>query len=346
MADAVPTTRFGRWWVKRRRKLAVQLDSLGPRLLDQRPLLARLYARLLAPRPSLQVFPGWTFGCEYFVEHRWMATRRGVLWRHALRKKLHVPLVLPWHAGTRVEVTLGNDESFCVYVAGSFEPNEFAFLDRTLRRGMTFLDIGANDGLYTLFAAARVGRRGRVVAFEPSSRERRILERNTRRNRLRNVTVVPVALADRAGEATLQIAPALHGGHNTLGGFAHAGVEAIASEQVAVEPLDAVAERLGVDKVDAIKIDVEGAEVKVLDGARRVLMTSRPLLLIEANDEALRKQATSTAELLARLRALDYDIHVFSDRTGLLERWTDGMPLSANIVARPLTSSAQAPMQA
>src|SRR5262249_47782563 len=148
-------------------------------------------------------------------------------------------LVLPWHAQTRVEVALGNDESFCVYVAGSFEPNEFAFLDRTLRRRMTFLDIGANDGLYTLFAARRVGRSGSVLAFEPSSRERRVLERNVALNRLKNVVVVPSALANEAGQATLQIAPALHGGHNTLGGFAYDGVDAVATERVPVEALDA-----------------------------------------------------------------------------------------------------------
>ena len=339
MVDAYPTTRLGVWWLKRRRKFAIQLDTLGPRILDERPWLGRLYARVLAPRPALRAFPGWTFGREYFVEHRWWATRRGVLWRHALREKLEVPLVLPWHAGTRVETTLGNDESFCVYVAGSFEPNEFAFLDGCLRRRMTFIDVGANDGLYTVFAAARVGRRGRVVAFEPSSRERRTLERNVRRNHLKNVTILPVALADQAGEATLQIAPALHGGHNTLGGFAHRGVDAIDAEQVPLETLDAVAERLGIAKVDAIKIDVEGAEVKVLDGARHVLSTSRPLLLIEANDEALRKQATSNEQLLTRLRALDYEIYVFSDRTGLPERWLEGTPLSANIVAKPLTKA-------
>jgi FkbM family methyltransferase len=339
MADAVPTTRFGRWWVKRRRKLAIQLDTLGPRLLTERPVLGRLYARCLAPRPSLSVFPGWSFGYEYFIEHRWMATRRGVLWRFALRNKLDVALVLPWHEGGRVEVRLGNDESFCVYVAGSFEPNEFAFLDRTLRRGMTFLDIGANDGLYTLFAARRVGRRGRVVAFEPSSRERHNLERNLALNRLKKVTIVPAALANQAGQASLQIAPALHGGHNTLGGFAHQGVSAIDAELVPVETLDAVADRLGIGKVDVVKIDVEGAEVKVLEGARKVLMSSRPVLLIEANDEALRKQAASNSHLVALLRSLDYEIFVFSDKSGLVEPWTEGASLSANIVAKPLTPS-------
>lgn len=268
-----------------------------------------------------------------------MATRRAVLWRFALRNKLVFPLVLPWHAGTKVEVTLGNDLSLCLYVAGSFEPNEFAFLDRILRRGMTVIDVGANDGLYTLFAARRVGPRGRVVAVEPSSRERRNLERNLALNRFRNVTVVPAALAAEAGRALLQIAPALHGGHNTLGGFAHAGVTAIDSESVPVETLDALGQRLALGKVDAIKIDVEGAEVKVLQGGRELLKASRPVLLIEANDEALRKQATSVDEMIALLRSLDYEIFVFSDKTGLVERWIEGAPLSANIVAKPLTQS-------
>jgi FkbM family methyltransferase len=220
-------------------------------------------------------------------------------------------------------------------VCGSFEPNEFAFLDRTLRRGMTFVDVGANDGLYTLFAARRVGSRGRVVAVEPSSRERGNLERNLALNRLKNVTVVPAALAAEAGRADLQIAPAVHGGHNTLGGFAHEGVTAIAAEPVAVETLDAVAQRLALGKVDVIKIDVEGAEVKVLAGGRELLKASRPVLLIEANEQALRKQATSTEEMLALLGSLNYEIFVFSDATGLVERWIEATALSANIVAMP-----------
>jgi FkbM family methyltransferase len=336
MEEAVASTRLGRWWIKRRRRLAIWLDEIGRRWLVERPTLGRLFARCLAGgRPSLQVFPGWTFAREYFVEHRWMATRRNVLWRLALSNKLVVPLVLPWHAGSKVEVTLGNDLSLCLYVCGSFEPNEFAFLDRVLRPGMVFVDVGANDGLYTLFAARRVGRRGRVVAVEPSSRERRNLERNLALNRLRNVTVVSAALAAEAGRADLQIAPALHGGHNTLGGFAHEGITAIASEPVAVDTLDAVAQRLALGKVGVIKIDVEGAEVKVLTGGRALLMASHPVLLIEANDDALRKQGTSNDDLIALLRSLDYEIFIFSDATGLVERWIEGTRLSANIVAMP-----------
>jgi FkbM family methyltransferase len=172
-----------------------------------------------------------------------------------------------------------------------------------------------------------------VIAVEPSSPERAVLKRNVERNRLENVTVVPHALAAESGFANLQVAPKLHGGHNTLGGFAHEGIAAIGAEQVAVETFDALAQRLEIERVDVMKIDVEGAEVKVLRGARRMLTRWRPTLLIEANEAALRGQGTSTAELAALLHSFGYDIRVFSYRTGETETLAEGGTLSANIVA-------------
>jgi hypothetical protein len=87
--------------------------------------------------------------------------------------------------------------------------------------------------------------------------------------------------------------------------------------------------------VDVVKIDVEGAELKVVAGGRSILATARPILLIEANDDALRGQGASTAAVVDLLRALGYRIHVFSDRTGEVEPLAEGGALSANIVALP-----------
>ena len=330
-------TGFRRWWDDRRWKAGDRLDRMGRWLLLNAPRAARAYARLLiGRRRPPRLFPGWSFGCEYFIARRWLALRRGALWEFALERDLDVPLSVPWYGGTRVEVTLGNDHSLCLYVAGSFEPNEFAFLDRLLRPGMTFVDIGANEGLFSLFAARRVGSAGRVVAIEPSSRERRQLERNVGRNRLGNVTIVPHALGSEAGSARLHIAAKLHGGHNTFGDFVHEGASAAATEEVLVETFDALARRLALGRVDAVKIDVEGAELKVLNGMRDVLRTARPVLLIEANEDALRRQAASTAAMIALLGELGYEIRVFSGRTGEVERLAEGDMLSANIVAVPI----------
>jgi FkbM family methyltransferase len=323
--------------------MGTRLDAIGRWLLTHAPALGKAYAGYLTPRPPrLEVFPGWTFACEYFVERRWMALRRAALWEFALEQGLVVPLDVPWYAGATLEVTLGNDNSLCLYVAGTFEPNEFAFLGSVVKEGMTFVDVGANEGLYTVFGARRVGASGRVLAVEPSSRERAVLKRNIERNRLSNVTVVPHALAAESGFANLQVAPKLHGGHNTLGGFAHEGIAAIGAEQVAVETFDALAQRLSIERVDVMKIDVEGAEVKVLRGARRMLTRWRPTLLIEANEAALRGQGTSTADLVALLRSFGYDIRVFSYRTGEVETLLEGGTLSANIVAVAQTAIPEA----
>lgn len=314
-------------------RLGLRLDRLGPWLLLNLPPLGRLYASAIrgAP-PRLGVVPNWRFALEYYVTYPWWVMRRGALWRCALDNKLDVPVVVPWLDGTRVGVTLGNDMSLSLYVCCSFEPNEFAFLGRILRSGMTVVDVGANEGLYTLFAARRVGPSGRVIAVEPSSRERAILDGNLARNQIRNVAVVPSALADKPGTAELKIAPMQHGGHNTLGQFVYDDDTAVACESVTVETLDALAARLKLEGVDVLKVDVEGAELKLLAGGRNLLSQQRPILLIEANDEALKRQGASAAALVDLLLSLDYRIHMFSEH-GTIEPWTQGRRLSENIVA-------------
>lgn len=328
-------------WAHHRRNIPYQvgylLDKAGCALLSGAPPLRRLYAKLVARRGlRLERYPGWTFAAEYYIERRWGSLRRAALWDHAVERRLEVPLTVRWYDGLEVDVMLGNDHSLCLYVGGTFEPNEFAFLGQILKPGMTMLDVGANEGLYTLFGAHRVGATGRVVAFEPSSRERRKLQHNVARNRLGNVTVVPTAIGSREGTAALQIASGVHSGHNTLGALVYDDAPAVGVEHVPVERLDSVVDRLGLAGVDVIKIDVEGAEMHVLDGARRTLGIYRPLLLVEANDEALRAQGASNAALLTFLRyELDYSILVFSPTTGGVEPMGADSSPSANIVAVP-----------
>jgi FkbM family methyltransferase len=323
--------------------IGYHLDNLGRWLIVNAPAIGSAYAACLAPSvPRLRPRPGWVFAEEYYDQRRWLACRRGALWEAAREKELAVPITVRWHSGTTVDLTLGNDNSLCLYVCGSFEPNEFAFLDRMLKPGMVFVDVGANDGYFTLFAARRVGPSGRVVAAEPSSRERAHLQRNLGRNGLDNVTVVPAAIGATSGLADLHLAHGVHAGHNTLGSFVHDDVVRASLERVPIEPLDSVIARLGLGRVDFVKIDVEGAEARVIAGAMTVLTSMRPLLLLEVNDKALRDQGNSAASLVGSLRELEYEIFVFSSVTGLIEPATDGSPLSANVVAIPRERVAEA----
>jgi FkbM family methyltransferase len=313
------------------------LDNLGRWLVEHAPTLASYYAACLAPSvPSLRPRPGWSFAEEYYDQRLWMACRRGALWEAAKNRDPGMPMLLAWYDGTTVDVTLGNDNSLCLYVCGSFEPNEFSFLHGFLKPGMVFIDVGANDGYYTLFAARRVGPTGRVVAVEPSTRERINLRRNLLRNRIDNVHVVPAALGAAPGDADLRLAHGAHSGHNTLGQFAHDDVTAAQLERVTVDTLDRVASDMKLERIDFVKIDVEGAEGSVVAGARAVLASMRPVMLLEINDGALCAQGMGAAALLESLRKeYRYDILVFSAASGLLEPFVEGGALSANIVAVP-----------
>jgi len=324
-------------WAWIRSGAGYHLDNFGRWLIVRAPRLGGAYAAWWTPgAPKLGPRPGWGFAEEYYDQRQWLACRRGALWEAARDNNLVIPLSVPWLDGTTVDVILGNDNSLCLYVCGSFEPNEFTFLDRMLKPGMVLVDVGANDGYYTLFAARRVGPAGRVVSVEPSSRERGHLEHNLARNGLGNVTVVPSALGASAGVADLHLAHGTHTGHNTLGSFAHDDVVPASVERVTLETLDAVVARLDLARADFIKIDVEGGEANVIAGARTVLSSMRPLLMIEINDGALRAQGSGEASLLTTLRSeLDYEILVFSTRSGLAEQPVDGVPLSANIIAVP-----------
>jgi FkbM family methyltransferase len=171
---------------------------------------------------------------------------------------------------------------------GSFEDAEKQFVRRFLRPGMTVVDVGAHHGLYTLLAAKCVGRLGRVIAFEPSCRERRRLLRHVRVNGCWNVRVERCALGDQAGEADLFTVQGAQDWCNSLRLPAmNARVE---TSGVAVERLDDVLWRLRVDAVDFVKLDAEGAELSVLQGAGELLRgASRPVVLAEVQD--IRTQA-------------------------------------------------------
>ena len=124
-----------------------------------------------------------------------------------------------------------------------------------------FLDAGANEGIYTLFASAKVGLDGRVIAVEPSPRELVHLRTNLHLNSAHNVDVVEQALAEHRGTLRLLLAEERHSGQNTLGDFAYPSVVAAAAVQVTVTTVDQIANELELERLDVIELDLEGAEI-------------------------------------------------------------------------------------
>lgn len=296
------------WRLERRMEAAAQSKR---RRLWRAPLLVA--AHLLARLRPVGRFPGWRFGIA--EDAPGPRTRlRLAIWKFFQRSGLRGTLVMPWHGSMRVRLQIHNDLSRCLFVGGCIEPNEFALLERVLRPGMVVVDAGANEGLFTLFASGIVGSAGSVVACEPSRREFARLCANIRLNRLTNVRALRAGLSDSAGEAALRVATSRHAGQNTLGDFAHQDVFLSRVETVRLARLDRLAEALSLRCIDVIKIDVEGAELRVLRGARTVLERDHPLLLLELNDGALRQQGAGAAELVAWLREMGYEIRAFDEK--------------------------------
>lgn len=153
---------------------------------------------------------------------------------------------------------------------GSFEQDKQVLFSTLVRPGQTVLDIGANVGFYTLLAAELVGNSGRVVSFEPLPRNQHYLREHVRLNGLTNVTLIEAAVADREGRASFASADAPE-----MGRLSDEG-----QLEVEVVSLDGAIAAGRVPVPDLMKIDVEGAEARVLEGARNLLATRRPTILL------------------------------------------------------------------
>lgn len=208
---------------------------------------------------------------------------------------------LPWGAMWRAE----NDACGRAILRGQFENAERQFVERYLEPGMTVLDIGAHHGFYSLLASKKVGRNGRVVAFEPSPREREKLARHLTWNSCGNVRVEETALGETEGQADFFVVADKETGCNSLR-QPHTK-HPTRRLQVQVKRLDDYLRTGQIERVDFIKLDVEGAELSVLRGAGEVLESRpRPILLCEVQDMRTKAWGYSAVEIIKFLALRGY----------------------------------------
>lgn len=174
------------------------------------------------------------------------------------------------------------------YWSGTHELVLQQVIARILKPGMTFWDIGANIGFFTLLASRYVGEAGQVHAFEPMDQNRERLLAAVAVNRCNNITIHNCALAAIRGEALLHA----HASPLMWTLVPNRGQQK--GQMVTCATLDDLA--LSVPLPDLIKIDVEGAELGVLCGGVQFLATAKPCLLVEFSDAVL---PTKARELLS-----------------------------------------------
>jgi FkbM family methyltransferase len=176
---------------------------------------------------------------------------------------------------------------------GRFEPEKVAALQRLLKPGMTFVDVGSNKGDFSLIAAQVMNDDGRVLAFEPMPENCRWIRKSIELNGYRSIRLFELALSDEQGRALLYLGKR-SGWHSLL---PKEGRETI---EVPTRTLDAVLAESGDAHVDVLKVDVEGAELPVLRGAERTLADAGlTAILIDVHPD-LGIDPADVCELLAR----------------------------------------------
>jgi FkbM family methyltransferase len=170
-------------------------------------------------------------------------------------------------------------------------------------------DVGAHAGQFTkLFA--RMAPEGFVYAFEPGTYARAILRAAVRLNFIRNVAILPLALGERGGVAILRVPVKRSGSYGF--GLAYVGDDWSAGaelEAVGIATLDEVAAALRLERLDFIKADIEGYELRLIKGARATLTRFKPALLLEHDETRLARAGDRLEDLWNELVSLGYRPH-------------------------------------
>jgi FkbM family methyltransferase len=203
----------------------------------------------------------------------------GLVWKGVSRSLREREVTIQDGPGRGLRINLHG--SAVTFATGTAERPLQEALARELKPGATFYDIGANIGFITLIAARLVGPTGRVVAFEPVPKNVAAIRENLALNGITWVDVQETAMARQSGAATLIVSDV-----SAFSRLASVNVPTGARETIEVK-VNSVDEFVasGSERVpDVVKIDVEGAELEVIEGMRQTLSQHRPVVLCEVHD--------------------------------------------------------------
>jgi len=232
-----------------------------------------------------------------------------ILCRHLASSPLQVTLRM--RSGIIIDVDTTDFIQREVFIKSQFEPEVENVLRAFLRPGDTFVDIGANIGIFSLLAAQIVGPTGRVIAFEPVPITLEKLRANILLNDLQNITVVPIALSDETRRGVIH----LDGENNSGASSFRKSRNSRECVEVALDTFDRYAQAHLATAPRLIKIDVEGAEVKVLRGMQQLLASiRRPPIVLEVSEGSLLKLGSSKEELFEIASAHGYTTKEISKR--------------------------------
>ncbi len=212
------------------------------------------------------------------------------------RQELATPQGTFWiDPGSYLGATLARD--------GTYEPATLAVLQSVVRPGDAFVDIGANEGFFTVAASRLVGPAGRVVAIEPQARLQEVLRRNLALNACGNVEVAAVAITDAPGQAELHLTPDMN---NSASGLTSPTRYRLATQTVETVTLAEIFARRGLGEA-VVKMDIESWEYEAIMGSQELFQTGRiRVLILELHEALMARRGRDPARIAALLADSGY----------------------------------------
>jgi FkbM family methyltransferase len=186
---------------------------------------------------------------------------------------------------------------------GEFEPEMVSLLKSHLRPGALFIDLGANEGFFSVIASHLVGASGRVIAVEPQLRLQEILRENFRVNGCNNIQIVRAAVCSQAGTVQMRIAAANNTGSSSLYKVTK---YPLPSQETRALTLRDLLEEARIDSCDLMKVDIEGAEYDALYGAEVLERGVIRNIAVEYHDRILERRGASRQQLHDSIIARGY----------------------------------------
>ncbi len=232
-------------------------------------------------------------------------------WTYLRMKK---PVIMNWINGLKIRIYPKNEVFRALYVAGIYDPNVAVVINSLLPLKGVFIDVGANMGYLSMIASKTVGELGKVYALEPSKRDFLRLVDNINLNDLKNVYSYQLAVLDADKKLEMNIAGEERSALNTFGKeFGYRGIEKLGTEMVQAVTIDGFVDTESIEKVDLIKLDIEGSELLALKGARDTIEKFRPAIILGLNKEAFIANGYNVEDLKKLLQELRYKAYVLAE---------------------------------
>lgn len=202
---------------------------------------------------------------------------------------------------------------------GEYEPPMTQAICSRLKSGSTFVDIGSNEGYFSVLAASIVGPEGHIYAVEPQERLWPVILRNFAANRLFNYTLIPFALGKESITSEISLFPSTNSGASSL--VPPVSYKSVGRQKCEIMTLDEMVDSYSIEVIDLAKIDVEGFEHDVVQGAQKALEKGVIRnVIMETHPSQLAQQGITVEEIEAIMREKGYDAQPLEEHSTIWSR--------------------------